>query len=439
MGDAKRRKQLGLMPTLHPFEVEVDRDGKLSFIQQPVGEAEREQIALTLTRMLPVGAHWDQAYRTTYVMAGLPEALLNTREDVEAITVPPRRRLLGELAIWPGEPREEDADSVQVEGTVNTWLHFRLRQHASAHGPWSSLPVVDDFEQVLGYLMQHPVLNLTGELVGSSTAELTQGGELSWTVQPPEAQRAGLDELTREWSGKTPELWLEFHQDRLADNQHPDYAAAPSALRVTFELREPAPLQPLFAAPLEMLAGLDVFAGSEQFYSTDGETWLPYPLSESDEGGNFFDDSIDLETVEVTVWSDGRVEWAEDAFTGETFTDLQAEGLRASLRDFTGAGDSATWAEYSRVTLEELYSDELLALDAAIKLPVLSAVKMDVPAELPDDSGPDGATDLQMLFFENELSFDGETWRDVEEELPPELVRFAPRGSAARTIDMPTE
>jgi hypothetical protein len=436
MGDAKRRKQLGLMPTIHPFEVEVDRDGELSFTQQPDGATEREQIVTTLKRMLPVGAHWDQAYRTTFVMAGLPEKLLETREDVETIPVPPRRRLVGELAIWPGPAREEDPNSIKVEGTENTWLHFRSRQHAFEGRAWSSLPVVENFEEMLGYLMQHPVLNVGGEVVGSYVAEQTQGGELRWTPEPPESVRAGLDTLARDWHGKAPEEWLEFHAERLGDDEHPDAATPPHAIRSTFELREPAPLQPLFDAPLEVFGGLDVYtSASEQVYSLDGETWQPYPLAELDEGSSPFDGSIDLETVEVTVWDDGRVEWLEGEFAED-----QAEGLRASLRDFTGAGDSAAWAEYSRTTLEEYYGHELPDLEESTELPVLRAVKMDVPADLPDESaGEDGENDLQMLFFENELSFDGETWRDVEDALPPELARFAPAGSEARTIDMPTE
>ena len=82
MGEAKRSKQLGLMPTVYTFEGERDRDGTLTEVGMPGGEVQRQQIAATL-RQLPSGPQWDQFYRTDYVSAGLPEERLITREDIE--------------------------------------------------------------------------------------------------------------------------------------------------------------------------------------------------------------------------------------------------------------------------------------------------------------------------------------------------------------------
>ena len=192
MGDAKRRKALGLMPTLHPFEVLLDRDGTLTAIHMPAGDTERQQITATLAQ-LSRGAHWDQEYRTAYVMAGLPQERLITREDVEQIPVPPRRRLVGELAVWQSGVQKPPSDDLKVEGTDNTWLHLRLRQHAFEGQPWSQLSEPENPEEMLGYLFQHPALQLEGEVEGRYTAEQTQGGQLSWTPEPQEetARRSG--------------------------------------------------------------------------------------------------------------------------------------------------------------------------------------------------------------------------------------------------------
>ena len=118
MGDAKRRKQLGLMPSAVPFEVLADHEGTLTPVRLPADETQRRQITETLRMVTPGGAGWDQLYRTHYVQAGLPEERLITRKDVEKIAVPPRRRFVGELVTWPAGTQPPTTDGYfPVEGS----------------------------------------------------------------------------------------------------------------------------------------------------------------------------------------------------------------------------------------------------------------------------------------------------------------------------------
>ena len=217
MGDAKRRKALGLMPTLHPFEVLLDQKRRHphrhSHACRRYPSASRSPPPWPSS---PRGAHWDQESRTAYVMAGLPQERLITREDVEQIPVPPRRRLVGELAVWQSGVQKTPSDDLKVEGTDNTWLHLRLRQHAFEGQPWSQLSEPENPEEMLGYLFQHPALQLEGEVEGRYTAEQTQGGQLTWTPEPQEELRGALDTLARRWHGETPEEWAQIHAERLA-------------------------------------------------------------------------------------------------------------------------------------------------------------------------------------------------------------------------------
>ncbi|AWN22721.1 hypothetical protein DKM44_05310 [Deinococcus irradiatisoli] len=412
MGDAKRRKALGLMPTLHPFEVLIDDSGELSFVQQPSGQTERDQLTQALHLSVAVGEQWAQEYRTDYVMAGLPQERLTTREDVEQIPVPTRRRWVGDLAIWPSGVRNPSASDVKVPGTDNTWLHVRTRQHAFENQAWTQLQVPENVEEMLGYLFQHPALQLEGEAVARYRAEQVRGGELTWLPEPPEAQREALDALAREWHGETAQEWADLHAERL--NEEPGLSEVPQALRSMFELRKPAPLRSFVAPPFDTVDGLEVFpVEAEQFYSLDGQSWQPYPVPEAAEDDEYGDFN-DVETFSATVWSDGRVSWPEDALEAG-----HAERLRQDLRSYTGAGDPDAWATYAGGVLRSFYDLDDLQAGA---LPPPRGIRISVPVELYEDLAADEAHAFEAQVIEDELTFDGQTWFDLYEDLPDDLV-----------------
>ncbi len=415
MGDAKRRKALGLMPTLHPFEVLIDESGALTFVQEPAGQMEREQLTQALRVSVPTGAQWAQAYRTDYVMAGMPQERLSTLEDVEQIPVPPRRRLVGDLAIWPNGVRNPSGEDLKIPGTDNTWLHLRTRQHAFENQDWAQLPVPQNVEEMLGYLFQHPALQLEGEVVGRYSAEQTQAGDLTWTPQPPADQLEALSALVREWHGETAQEWAEIHAERL--NEEAGLSDAPQVLKSMFELRRPAPLRSFVSPPFGEVSGLDVFpVEGEQQYSLDGQTWQIYPLPDSGEDGEYGDFN-DVDTFSVTIWADGQMVWPEDAVAAE-----DAGRLRQDLRTYTGAGEAA-WNTYAHGVLRSFYDLEDGQLEG---LPLPSGIRISVPVELyEDDASEVNAFEAQVI--EDEITFDGETWFDLYEDLPDDLPGAAPQ------------
>ncbi|WP_420597339.1 hypothetical protein [Deinococcus sp.] len=409
MGDAKRRKALGLMPTVYGFEVELNRDGELTPVTLPADEAQREQILQALKDSQPTGANWDQFYRTEYVTAGLPQERLVTLEDVDKIAVPPRRRLAGDLATWAGGHKPEVGD-LPVKGAENTWLRIRTRQHAFENQSWQQFAPMGDPEEWLSYLFQHPALQLKGDVVGRYSAEQTQDGKVSWTPAPPDGQQEAFDKLSRSWHGETPEEWLEIHAERLGEDQAD--VTAPQALRSGFELREPAPLSSPFASPFDLVGSLEVFpVRAEQAYSLDGQTWQDYPEDEDTEDDDF-GDFTDVESFGVTVWADGRMEWPKDALDA-----VYAQRLTEELEDYTGAGqaDGSDWTTYTEEALRSFYD-----LDDVSALPPVQGVRLSVPTDIYEDE--DESAGFEAKVIEDEVTFDGQVWHDLYEELPESLL-----------------
>ena len=99
MGEAKRRKQLGLMPTVFPFRAELGRDGEVWVLQGPEDAGQRALIEKALRDSQSFGAAWDAEYRTVSVLGSRSGERYATREDVERIPVPALRQLDGELAL----------------------------------------------------------------------------------------------------------------------------------------------------------------------------------------------------------------------------------------------------------------------------------------------------------------------------------------------------
>ena len=87
--------------------------------------------------------------------------------------------------------------------------------------------------------------------------------------------------------------------------------------------------------------------------------------------------------------------------------------------DATGAGDAEKWAEWSRQVMQDTFqTPEDQGAIASGELPVPVAVRLDLAKDALEDPDP-----LSQTFIESEITFDGETWRDLyDEEMPPELL-----------------
>ncbi|MCP2013655.1 hypothetical protein L1280_000783 [Deinococcus sp. HSC-46F16] len=418
MGEAKRRKELGLMPTTFPVEVRVTAGGEVTLMGGPDDPAVRERLLEGLRSALPGGATWEQGYRQLYLMMGRGEGPVATPEDFAAIPVPPQRRLTGDLVLGARSTPEDVL-------LLGEGASLRVRTSETSHDgeTWEPLSLPDDgVEQ----LLSHPLARERGPLLGTLTAEHWREGRIDLDAEPPEALLEPLEDLVREWDGEGEE-WRERHLELLDGGANGD--AVPQAIRTRLELRG-LPLLPSSANQPHAVIGegeetLAVYL-SPLAYTLDGEDWLPYGGAEGEatESSNFGDlltQMLDVQTVPVTVWVDGRVEWAEGDVPEE-----QAERVRGDLRSATGAGDSAAWAEWTRTLLAETFADEAPGLAERGSLPAVQGVRLDLPTDSLTD--PD---DPAQYFIESEVTFDGQTWRDLYAEELPEELREGGAGGAA--------
>ncbi|SMB93426.1 hypothetical protein [Deinococcus hopiensis] len=422
MGEAKRRKALGLMPTVHPFEATLDTDGTVTFTRASEDADLREQLLSALRRTQPTGTGWATQYRREYIMAGLPQKLIETREDLEAIAVPPLRRLTGELVFNP-DRRALDADTQNVRREYHAlengaYLRVRREEHSVDGLRWGTLPTAD-MQERLQYLIQHPLAAEEGEVQATYQAEHWQAGRIDIEPDPPAEQLEDLERLVRMWHGVTPEDWADSHAQALeVAGEEADESQVPLARRVRIELRELTP----FSLPLSVLSDYGV-ALDNVAYTIDGETWLSYgepgEALEDEQGelGELLSQMLDVETVPVTVWADGRVEWEEG-----TLPEEHAERIRDELLQATGAGNPEAWAAFTGGVLRDMFADEAPHLAEHDALPVPVGMKIDLPADSVSDP-----EDPAQYFIESEVTFDGQQWRDLyAEDVPEELAALVP-------------
>lgn len=410
MGEAKRRKQLGLMPEVHPFEAQLDAAGEVTLVRGPDDAGLRKTIVDALRATQSGGAAWASEYRTSLLLSGGHAGTLSTAQDVEAVPVPDLRRISGELALGPQGAHGEQV-SIPVEGGA---IRLREQRHSFDGARWESLSAPRSPQQVMAALQNNPAFNLEGEPIGQFGAEHWQAGRIDIEPDPPAELLEALEEVTREWHGETGELWAEIHRDRVEDDEAP----VPLVRRSAFELRRPAPLQNPLSGVFAIRAGVEfVPVMQTDAYSLDGETWVSYADPDAEVDASHLPPELasifDLETVGVTVYADGRVAFEDDVPAEHR------ERIEAELRDATGAGDAREWAEWTAQMLTETYGDELEVPEGQA-LPVPVAVRLDVPEDALRDPDP-----LSQTFMESEVTFDGTQWRDLFDDVPPELTAFA--------------
>ncbi|MDO4263485.1 MAG: hypothetical protein Q4C67_04735, partial [Deinococcus sp.] len=279
MGEAKRRKQLGLMPQAYAFEViaQPHSEGwQLEWLRAPQGELART-LEESLRESLPGPGGWAADYRTRWVAAGRPADFLNSVDDVEAIRVPERLRISGELLTGfdPRSLRDRDDDAVSrfflldTEGGAgsHTALHLREQQVAFGEGAWEPLPSAGMGERALKFLMQHPIARERGAL--QATYQVTHHREGLVTVDPePPAELLGvLEVLAQTLHGQSEEAWAAAHRQMIERTEWADESGrelpqgAPAARRLTFELRGRAPLNTPLTTPVGEWGELVILVG----------------------------------------------------------------------------------------------------------------------------------------------------------------------------------
>lgn len=442
MGEAKRRKQLGLMPQSFSFEVVATviaepsgASWQLEWLRMP--EAHRAALEKGVRESLPTPQGWATDYRTRWVAAGRPTDYLNSAEDVAAIQVPERLRLTGEL-LTNFDPRSlQDRNDETASHFFlldnHTALRFREQQVAFADGgsTWEPLPTPEMGERALRFLMQHPIARERGELEASYQVTHHREGMVMVDPEPPAELLEALEVLAQTLHGRDEASWEAAHRQMIERTEWADEEArdlpreAPAARRLNFELRRRAPLNTPLTTPVGEWGDLVILIGQGSTeFSPDGELWYSYidPSAEPSEPelSEFFSQILDMAAVEITVMADGRVEWPEDEVPAE-----YAERLREQMLERTGAGQPERWAEFARTALIDAYDEDapFLADVPAEQFPVPQGLRVDVPRDaLEDEERP------SELIFEVAVTFDGEHWTDIFfDDLPAELSALRPR------------
>lgn len=438
MGEAKRRKQLGLMPQSYTFKAELHRTPQgwqVEWQRAPEGVATAEAEA-GLLRAIPSANGWPAEYRTRLLKAGRVSDFINSPDDLEAITVPDHLRVSGEWLTNFGAAslQDRDPESAQQFTLLEDKKAIRLRElDVSSDGKsrWEALPNPSNSPKSRQFLLQHPMARQRGELKESFQVTHHREGLVMIDPEPPAALLTALEGVTQTLNGQG-EAWDEAHQRMLSrwaaehgaaeDGQQP--VGSPESRRLVLELRERAPLNAPGNAPLiEWGDDVVVLQPGSAAYSLDGHTWHSYfdpdAAPQEDQLNEFFQQILDVGTTEVTVYADGRVEWNDEEVAAE-----HRSRLREHLLERTGAGDADKWAEFARQSLITAYEDAAPYLSevALANFPVPAALKLDVPMDAVED--PDHST---WLVFESQVSFDGETWVDVWlDDLPAELESLKP-------------
>ncbi|WP_291424713.1 hypothetical protein [Deinococcus sp.] len=410
MGEAKRRKQLGLMPTVYPFEADLTDDGHVTLVRAPDDKALQRTLTEALEKTQLTGDAWASEYRTALVLSGRVPGVLHTAEQVADIPVPPLRRVSGEIVMGKTLTDVEGV-AIAFDGGV---IRLRQQKHSVDGQKWESFPAIRDVQRLMDLLVTHPAFELQGELLGQFRVEQYAEGRIDVEPDPPEGTLEALEDVAREWHGATPEEWVELHQEMMSDRAD-DSGEVPLMRRTFFELRQPAPLQNPTRSVFTTRRNVEVYPLVGATYSIDGETWLSYddPEAEPQEDDlmSAFANILNMETVQVTVKADGSVEWEDGEIDAE-----DAGRVRADLQAATGAGTPEQWAAWTRKMLLDTFNADEDEAEADIPVPV--AVRLDVPKDAISNPDP-----LAQTFIESEVTFDGEHWRDLyDEEVPQELL-----------------
>lgn len=416
MGEAKRRKQLGLMPTVYPFKVRLERDGTLHWDVAPPADVQ-PKLAKFFHESFPTGEGWNSEYRTLAVLNDRSGKIYRTQADLETIAVPAWRSFEGEVAM--GSSGHGPADFPTEGGSV------RLRERSASFDgqEWFALPAPRDPQHVLQALQAHPAFKLQGDVLGSYEANHWLEGRIDLTPDLPEDSPEGLldylEDLVREWHGSDAQEWAKLHAETLEAFEAEDALdAPPAARRLVFEVRRAAPLQNL-APPIGIYGDLEIHMLDGMAYSPDGDVWHLYADPEQTFENALAPELIDffdLNTLTVTVYADGRIEWDKD----EDISEEEGERIRRDLLETTGAGNPDEWKVWARQLLTETFDGEL-DIPAGTDFPVPAGFRLDVPLDVLGDESP-----LSQTYMESEVTFDGEHWLDLfEEEVPAELQPFA--------------
>lgn len=372
-------------PPAYPFEVTLETNGQITLMQVPEDETAINAIVNALIQTQPFGETWAGEYRTIFVLSGAATQSVATLEDVQAITVPHWRRLVGSLR--------------------GTQLTLTTRELSDDGQTWRPYPTFEDTRAEA----DHPAFALTGTPVERFVTLHWREGRIDIEPDPPEDVLDLVEFVVGQFNGANDADWQARHT-AFGGPASP----MPQAKRATFEVRQVAPLFSPSEPPFARQSGLEFWPLLPLDYSSDGKKWQAYPVGpdqapegppagvlaqpdaalDDDDNDPFsmLSQLFDLQTATATVYADGRVEWTD----GEV-PDAQAEALRYSMVTATGAGQPEVWAERTG----ELLPEGVTGTPGAVRLQVMKALLDAAPGMLDQSFAPVA------------LSVDGQIWHDL--------------------------
>lgn len=365
-----------------PFEIVLENDGRITVMQAPEGDDAMNAIANAMIQTQPFGDGWAGEYRTLHVLSGAAAGPVQTLADVQAIAVPHWRRLRGELR--------------------GTQLTLTEREVSDDGQTWRPYPAVEESD--LSREAGHPAFGITGAPLERFNAVQWREGRIDVEPDPPEDVLELLEYVIQTFNG-TGEGWKVRHEQFGGDP-----GKVPEAKRATFEVRQLAPLYSPSEPPFARQSNLEFWPLLPLEYSADGKKWIAYPISSdpdaalpasaADSKGEEGEDDpfgllsqlFDMQSVSATVNENGDVTWED----GE-IPEQHAEALRGHIREATGAGDAATWAERTQALLPE----GVTGTPKAVRVQVMKALLDSAPGMMAQSFAPVA------------LTTDGQTWHDL--------------------------
>ncbi len=297
MGEAKRRKDLGLMPRETTLRFTVER-GQAPQLEGQADDETRELMRRHIAyRLGDTEGAWDREYRRAYLLDADQE--LETREALNNIAT--ARYVRGSISLVTNKPDMPSEDALPVLGREGEWLRFKALEASFDGHTWQ--PRRAHVDGIALMMTGHRALM---EEEGDPTEvffEMTRDGQVTFSGEEAqtlsEAAQAGLREELSYWYGLTPEEWdneyreyiAYFGGEELSDEQ---LAALPTpqARRGSVLLQPDHIILPPFHLSSFLIPGYQVSVNlDDESITFDGNTWTPLPGSDQQDDEDVQEDS----------------------------------------------------------------------------------------------------------------------------------------------------
>lgn len=289
MGDAKRRKELGLMPQVATLPFTLNRGEAPHF----EGEADEDTLELMRRhiyyRLGDTPGAWDREYRRAALIDATKE--VTTREELNRIPTPQQVR--GRVTLVRNKQGAPSPDALQVVGRPGEWLRLEDLEASFDGQQWQ--PRREHVDGITLMMAGHRALQEEEGEPSEVFFEISRDGQVTFSgdyaAQLSEAAQEGLREELSYWYGVTPEDWDRAYREYAgyAANLSKEESAAlptPRARRGSALLYPDYVILPPFYLTSFVVPGHQVMVNLEDETVTfDGESWQPLAGQDDDDEG----------------------------------------------------------------------------------------------------------------------------------------------------------